>query len=112
MLSDRLGPQLREELGNELRPGLPIGTLFWEREQRGDDRLRKAIPPNMADFVLMRWPAPRRGSIERTRQQPERWMRLGGNWHQGALTRLGLDQLAWPTIEPLTKPAGVYHSNT
>ncbi len=109
VLSDRLGPQLREELGNELRPGLPIGTLFWEREQHDADRLRKAIPLTMADFVLMRLAGAAPG-IDRTNAAATGALDVRhGNWHHEALTRLGLDRLAWPAIEPLTKPAGVYH---
>jgi sedoheptulokinase len=109
VLSDRLGPQLREELGNELRLGLPIGTLFWQREQHDTDWLRKAIPLTMADFVLTRLAGAAPG-IDLTNAAATGALDVRHcSWHQEALTRLGLDRLAWPAIEPLTKPAGVYH---
>lgn len=109
VLCERLGPQVREELGNELRPGLPIASLFWLSEQPDAERLKGAIPLTMADFVLMRLTGAAPG-VDLTNAAATGALDVRhGTWHQEALRRLVLDQLAWPQIEPLTKPAGIYH---
>jgi len=51
LLASRLGPETCLALGNELRPGLPLATLFWfvERGELPPD----ALPLTLADLVLV-----------------------------------------------------------
>ena len=111
VLTDRLGPQIRQELGNELRPGLPVCTLFWlaETQQGSDTAIQNAIPLTMADYVLMRLcDAP--PGIDLTNAAATGLLDVrSGTWHKPALAALGLDHFDWPAITPLTQPAGNYH---
>jgi len=50
VLTSRISPTHRAQLGNELRPGTPSGFLFWMAEQ---GRLNPdLIPVSIPDFVL------------------------------------------------------------
>ncbi|MFO7166921.1 MAG: FGGY family carbohydrate kinase [Chloroflexota bacterium] len=105
-LAGRLGETARRELGNELRPGLPIGTLFW-LAQRGE-LPPGATPLTMADYVLTRIAGAPPG-IELTNAAASGALDVGaGEWHRAALAALGLDALDWPAIRPLDEPAGAY----
>lgn len=110
-MSNLLGPQIREELGNELRPGLPIGTLYWLCQQADAERLHNAIPLTMADYVLMRLAGAKPG-VDPTNAAATGALNVRtGAWHHEALARLGLDRLEWPAIEPLEQIAGYYQIN-
>lgn len=52
-LQERLSPELRMRLGNELRPGVPISTLAWLAQEGGlpDEELHVVSLP---DYVLSR----------------------------------------------------------
>jgi sugar (pentulose or hexulose) kinase len=107
-LAGRLGPELRLALGNELRPGLPIGTLFWLAE-RGE-LPAGAAPLTLADLALARLCGAPPG-VEPTNAAAAGAMDvLGGDWHRAALAAAGLDGLRWPPIGPFSGPAGAYRS--
>jgi sugar (pentulose or hexulose) kinase len=106
VLAARIGDGAIRELGNELRPGLPITTLFWLTEQR-------ALPAGatvltLADYVLAQLcgaapgvdatNAAAFGACDLTR----------GNWHLPALAALGLDRLRWPKIDSYAEVVGAY----
>ena len=50
-LEDRLSPELRMDLGNELRPGIPISTLAW-LTQEGDLPDEELQVVSLPDYVL------------------------------------------------------------
>lgn len=105
-LAARLGPRLRQELGNELRPGLPLGTLFWHAE-RGD-LPPDATPLTLADLALAQLCGAPPG-VEITNAAAAGALDVaGGTWHAEALAAAGLEALRWPPITPLTEPAGTY----
>jgi sugar (pentulose or hexulose) kinase len=108
VLAERLGPETRGVLGNELRPGLPIGTLFWLVETQRHAGLDGAIPLTMADYALMRLcDAP--PGVELTNAAATGLLDVRtSTWHRPALAALGLERLDWPAITPLTQPAGAY----
>jgi sugar (pentulose or hexulose) kinase len=103
-LARRVSPEEKLALGNELRPGLPIGALFWMAE-------RGALPAGAAalalpDFVLAQLCgaqpvaeptiAAAQGALDLAR----------GDWHRPLLERLGLGGLRWPSIQGFNQPAG------
>lgn len=107
-LAARLGPETRRRLGNELRPGLPIGTLFWLAE-RGE-LPAGAVPLTLADFALTQLCGAPPG-VEPTNAAAAGVLDVAaGAWDRGALGAAGLDGLAWPPIAPFTQVAGVYRS--
>jgi sugar (pentulose or hexulose) kinase len=107
-LAARLGPETRLALGNELRPGLPIATLFWLAE-RGE------LPPGstpltLADLALMQLCAAPPGIEATNAAAAGAFDVVREAWHPAALAATRLDTLSWPPIAPLTKPAGAYRS--
>ena len=108
VLAARLGPELRLTLGNELRPGLPIGTLFWLAE-RGE-LPSGATPLTLADFALAQLCGAGPG-VEATNAAAAGAMDLvRGEWHTDALAAAGLGQLIWPPISVFTEPVGLYQA--
>jgi sugar (pentulose or hexulose) kinase len=103
-LAQRVGAEDRRLLGNELRPGLPIGALFWYAELgRLPDGL---IPAPLPAFVLARLcGAP--PVTEQTIAASCGALDLGARaWHLPLLQRLGLGRLRWPAIQDMTQPSG------
>jgi sugar (pentulose or hexulose) kinase len=108
VLAARLEPETRLVLGNELRPGLPIGTLFWlaERGELPPD----AIPLTLADVALMQLCGAPPG-VEATNAAATGALDvMRGVWHTTALAAAGLGPLHWPPITTFVEPAGVYRS--
>lgn len=107
-LAERLGPERRLALGNELRPGLPISTLFWLAE-RGE-LPPGAIPLTLADLALAQLCGAAPG-VEATNAAAAGALDVaGGAWHAGALAAAGLAELGWPPLVALAEPAGAYRS--
>lgn len=105
VMAARLSPEERRQLGNELRPGLPVGLLFWLAEQGrlpGD-----LIPASLPDFVVANLCGTRPSTA------PTNAMAHGGlnletmDWHHAVLAKWGLAGLRWPTILPEGSVAGV-----
>ena len=95
---DRIGPDGLRQLGNETRPGLPIGVLFWLAEQ---GRLPAGLwPVSLPDFVLANLcqTAP---VTDVTNGMAHGALSLETlDWHRPVLERLGLDRLRWPDVRP------------
>ena len=96
----------RQELGNGLRPGLPICTLFWLAQHQA--LAEKMIPLSLPDFVLQgltdEWGTP---GVEPTNAAAYGAMNLKtGEWHWPLLAKLGLDKLQWPTIQQVADKVG------
>lgn len=97
MLASRLTPNEMRQLGNELRPGQPLGVLFWLAEQ---DRLPAAdlILASLPDFVLSNLCATEPG-IEATHAAAHGAFNLEAMaWHESLIEKLGLDRLRWPQV--------------
>jgi sugar (pentulose or hexulose) kinase len=98
VLSGLVSPSQRQQLGNELRPGLPLCSLFWLAES-GLLPPVEAIPASIPDFVLatLCGTAPR--AMDATNAAAHGAMSVETlDWHHEVLTRLHLDHLAWPPV--------------
>ncbi|HWQ11418.1 MAG TPA: FGGY family carbohydrate kinase [Roseiflexaceae bacterium] len=105
-LAARMGAEARRRNGNELRPGLPIATLFWLAEHGALPA--GATPLTMADFALLRLCGAPPG-VDATNAAASGALDLTtGDWQHAALAALGLHGLAWPRIGPLGEPAAGY----
>ncbi|MEM7031676.1 MAG: FGGY family carbohydrate kinase [Chloroflexota bacterium] len=90
-------------LGQEVRAGLPISTLYWLRET-GQIPSGTVIPTTLPDFVMANLcqsapicdPTHAVGAINLETM----------DWHDDLLSRLGLDYLEWPKIQDFRSPVG------
>ncbi len=98
MMAERIGAQGLRELGNETRPGLPIGVLFWLAEQH---KLPAGLyPMSLPDFVLNRL-CQSQPATDTTNGMAHGALNLKTlNWHTEVLDRLGLNHLRWPEVRP------------
>lgn len=105
-MREALTDQQVRELGNELRPGLPICALFWlaEQNQLPSQPTRVASLPDFVAAQLTQTPP--------QITEPTNAAACGGmdlqslGWHAAALTNLGLDGLQWPEIRPFGAVSG------
>lgn len=97
VMTARLTDQQRHELGNELRPGLPAGRLFWQAEQRqlpATDQVAASI----GDFVVAAL-CGIRPTTDQTNAHAHGLMHLQDRgWHAGVLHALGLANVQLPDI--------------
>lgn len=96
------------ELGNGLRAGLPVGTLYWYKVH---DRFpaNTHTAASLPEFVLSQL-CRQRGPLgmEPTYAHGQGVFSMAtGTWHQPLIQRLGLDFLAWPIIRSLSEPVGM-----
>lgn len=96
LLVQRLSAAERRQLGNELRPGLPICALFYLAEQ---GRLPAgSVPMTLADWVIARLCGTQPGT-EPTNAAAQGALNLETlDWHHDVLARLGLNRLRWPAL--------------
>jgi sugar (pentulose or hexulose) kinase len=105
-LRRRLGPEILAELGNELRPGSPLATLFTMK-LRGE-LPAGAIPLSLPDYVALALC----GRLRNPATDPTNAAAHGGlavatrTWHHEALRRSDLHRLVWPEILPAATPLG------
>ena len=104
VMTRRISPEHRKQLGNELRPGAPNSFLFWLAEQGQLDP--GLIPVSMPDFVLtvMCGSPP---SVDLTNGFAYGLLNLETlNWHEGVIQELGLDRLCWPRLRQAGEMVG------
>lgn len=97
VLLRNISPPQVHELGNELRPGLPVGLFFWLAEQK---RLPPSdvIPASLPDFVLASL-CNCEPSVDLTNAMAYGLLNLKTlNWHSEVMLQLGIDRLHLPTI--------------
>jgi sugar (pentulose or hexulose) kinase len=101
----RISPEDRRRLGNELRPGLPLCTLFWLAEQGQLPEGATAV--GLPDFVLAQLcGAP--PATEPTIAAAQGMLDLAArDWHRPLLETLRLGRLGLPKIHDLREPIGV-----
>ncbi len=99
VLAQRISPSERRLLGNELRPGLPVGLLFWLAEQ-GQLPSHEAIPAALPDFILSNL-CQARPVTEITHAMSHGLLNLETlEWHSEVISHLGLTNLRWPDVQP------------
>jgi len=97
VMRQRLNPDEVQQLGNELRPGQPLGLLFWLAEQ-GQLPGTGAIPASLPDFVLANL-CSSMPSTEVTNAMAHGALNLETlDWHREVLSLLGVTGLRWPTV--------------
>ena len=103
LLSQRLGPAERRQLGNEVRPGILLSTLFWLAQEK---RLPAsgAIAAGLTEFVFANLCGSAPG-MERT--QATGALNLETlDWHEAVFSKLGLEQARWPALRDIREPVG------
>ena len=96
VLKQRLTPEQKRELGNELPPGAPISFLFWMAERGALEP--GLVPVSLADFVLSTL-CGSPPSVESTNAMAYELLQLQTlGWHQEVIKELGLAKLSWPPI--------------
>ena len=100
VLVARLTPAERGQLGGtELRPGLPVGSLFWMVEN-GQLPAEDWRPISLADYVVARL-CQTTPVTELTNAQAHGALNLQTlDWHLPVIEKLGLSGLRWPEILP------------
>ncbi len=99
-----------QALGNGLRPGLPVGALCWLAQN--DQLPANATPASLPDWVLRQLcitsgRAHTGPVVEPTNAASYGLLHLAKrDWHRGAIEKLGLAQLHWPTVQPVHHAAG------
>jgi sugar (pentulose or hexulose) kinase len=96
VMSERITPEQRAQLGNELRPGTPSSFLFWMAE-RGELQ-GGLMPVSIPDFVVSTL-AGSDPSVESTNAMAyglfnlQKW-----DWHRDVIESLRLSDLRWPRV--------------
>ncbi len=105
ILQKRLSPDEVRQLGNDVRPGLPIGQCFWLAEQ-GRLPGKGMVPAALPDFVvanLCGTPV----TTELTNAMSHGLLNMETlDWHHEVIARLGLNELGWPAIRAYGEVAG------
>ncbi len=108
VLLQRLSFDDRRQLGQEVRPGLPLSFLFWfvETQQLS---LSRPIAATLTDFVI--------AHLTGTPPGLEVTQAVGAlnletlDWHYAVFAKLGLEQVRWPVLKPLTEPVSCLQIN-
>jgi sugar (pentulose or hexulose) kinase len=95
-LASRLTAEERRELGNELRPGLPVTTLFWLSETGGLPE--RAVPSSLLDFVAAQLTGAETVTHATNAAAHGTWDVTRGRWHSAVLAKLSLSHLSWPPV--------------
>ena len=97
-LRSLVSPAEQQQIGGELRVGLPITTLPWLK--RHSQLAPGLIPASLADFVLAQLcnVEPTTGA---TNAAAHGLFHLEhGHWHHELIEKLGLSHLRWPLVRP------------
>jgi sugar (pentulose or hexulose) kinase len=104
LLSRRLSAAEHRQLGNELKPSLPLCYLFWmveEKQTPPGDLIAASLP----DFVLANLSGSTPG-IELTNAGAHGALNLETlAWQHDIIARLGLEHVRWPEIHPFGQVA-------
>jgi sugar (pentulose or hexulose) kinase len=103
-LAQRMPPDVRQQVGNELRPGLPLCALYSlaTTHQLPDNVMAVALP----DFVLAQLCAAPPATEPTIAAAQGAFDLTTGDWHYPLIEALGLGQVRWPTIHDLRQPVG------
>ncbi len=105
VLAQRITPVERQQLGNELRPGLPLSVLFWLAKE---NRLPKAgaVPASLADFVIANLCGSPPTTEATNAAAHGAFNLVYQEWDHAVISKLGQEQLLWPTLQRLGEVAG------
>jgi xylulokinase len=97
-------PAEQQQIGRELRVGLPVTTLPWLRRH---GRLEFGlVPASLADFVLAQLCGVE-PTTEATNAAAHGLFDLArGDWHRELIAKLGLANLRWPRTRPFGEMVG------
>jgi sugar (pentulose or hexulose) kinase len=99
VMQERLSNENVRQLGNELRPGLPICLFFWWAEQ-GQLPGNDLIPADLAHFVLAHL-CGSSPTTEATNGMANGLLHVETlEWHKDVIHKLGLPQLRLPEVRP------------
>jgi sugar (pentulose or hexulose) kinase len=99
VMTQQLYPEDIRQMGNELRPGQPVGLLFWlaQQERLPEKHLYLASLPDFVLANLCHVPP----VTEVTHAMSHGALNLETlDWHWGVLQELGLAHLRWAEIRP------------
>jgi sugar (pentulose or hexulose) kinase len=102
-----------QQLGNELRPGLPIGALYCLAQDPASVIHQPSIVPmTLPDFVVSNLSGMIVAS-EPTNATAHGLMHLAkGDWHWRVIEKLGLQRLHWQAIAKTGQVVGAYKDET
>jgi sugar (pentulose or hexulose) kinase len=104
VLRKMVPPEVAQDVGRELRVGVPVTTLFWLKEQ--NLLSGNAHVASLPDFVLANLLG-RPPATEATQAAAHGLLDLGrSEWHQGLIDMLGLGMLRWPRIQHFGEAVG------
>lgn len=108
VLQQRLNADIIMELGNELRPGSPVATMF-SMHRRGE-LPPDAVPLSLSDFIALSLCGRLRNpATDATNAAAHGSLNVAtGQWHAGALRRTDLDHIQWPRILPAATALGEF----
>ncbi len=105
-LSSRLNPKEQRELGRRIRPGLPLSSLLWLKE---NGRLPpRAIPASLPELVLSQLTGSPVATAPTLASGLGGFSLASGGWHHAALERVGLAGLLWPKLAEPGETIGVW----
>jgi sugar (pentulose or hexulose) kinase len=101
----KVGTKEREEIGDELGPGHALFLLAWLK-RRGALPAGEVTPVSIPDFVAGRL-CGTRPIMEPTQAAAFGALRLDDlGWHEGLISKLGLDAVRWPDVRPAGAETG------
>lgn len=102
-LRRRIGDDAYQRLGNELRPGIALTTVFWLNQQRPlQNSTVSSLPAYIAARLCHAEPC----------EEPTQAAALGMMdlttmaWDRQLMAQLGLEALTFPSLRPYTRPIG------
>jgi sugar (pentulose or hexulose) kinase len=105
VLARRVSAEEQQQIGRELRVGVPITTLFWLKEQgllRAGD-----YSASLPDFLLANLCGVE-PTTEATQAAAQGLFHLDNlDWHHALIAKLGLDGLRWPRVRRFGEDVGV-----
>jgi sugar (pentulose or hexulose) kinase len=99
VLAARLNTEAVQQLGNELRPGLPIGLFFWLAEQ-GLLPAPTHIPAALSGFLVAALCGTRPETESTNAHAFGLFNLMEMDWHGPVIAALGLQRLALPAVRP------------
>lgn len=106
-MAAQLTPAERDDLGNDLKPGIALPILYW---LKGHNALPSgdATPVSLADFVAGRL-CNSMPVMEPTQAAAFGALSLSTlGWHTEAIGKLGLQSLRWPEVRPAGSMVGTW----
>lgn len=105
VLAQKVTQTERQQLGNELRPGLPLSVLFWMAEEKYLPKAG-AIPASLPDFAVASLCSSPPTTQATNAAAHGAFNLVSQEWDRTVLAKLGQDRLKWPDLRYLGEVAG------